>query len=313
MTAAEFAVKVGNEWYPYSTWEFLGNSLVACVAMFVGYLAFDPADRRRAHHSAFFLVFATVLMIMTARWKRIAEYWPPFAVIFCAFALQHSLEGTRSTLTRLSSDMLDELQPFLDRSPATTTLQESDWQAVWRTTVLAVVAVLLGLVLFFNLRVTLKDIAGSEPHSYYRAGSEYMRANVPSGQMIFNTDWDDFPRLFYFDPTHVYVTGLDPTYLYDKDPGLSELYERITLGKEKDPGPLIRDRFGARYVFTDNSHGDFFELAQDSGWFEIVYEDKDCTILHILDQKAEAEPAAPDALEGGDAAPPDNQSSTPNP
>ena len=50
--------------------------------------------------------------------------------------------------------------------------------------------------------------------------------------------------------------------------------------------------------FTDNSHGDFFELAQDSGWFEIVYEDKDCTILHILDQKAEAEPAAPDVPRG---------------
>ena len=27
-----------------------------------------------------------------------------------------------------------------------------------------------------------------------------------------------------------------------------------------------------------------------SGWFEIVYEDRDCTVLHILDQKAEPEP-----------------------
>jgi hypothetical protein len=95
--------------------------------------------------------------------------------------------------------------------------------------------------------------------------------------------------LFYYDPGHAYVSGLDPTYLYDKNPALSELYDRITLGKEEDPGPLIRDRFGARYVFTDNSHDDFFDNANLSGWFEIVYEDKECTIFHIRDQKVEPE------------------------
>ena len=262
--------------------------------MVVGYLGFDPSDRKRAHHSLFFLVFATVLMIMTARWKRIAEYWPPFAVIFSAFALQPWLQGSRSTLTRLSTDVLDELQPFLDRPSSTKSAVEGDLKALWRTIALAVVAVSLGFVLFLNLRATMRDIAASEPHDYYRAGAEWMRANLAPGQIIFNTDWDDFPRLFYYDPTHSYVSGLDPTYLYDKDPALSKLYDRITLGEEEDPGPLIRDRFGARYVFTDNSHDDFFDNAKASGWFEIVYEDRDCTVLHIRDQKAEPEPEESD-------------------
>ena len=57
-----------------------------------------------------------------------------------------------------------------------------------------------------------------------------MRANVPAGERIFNTDWDDFPRLFYYDPTHAYISGLDPTYLLDKNADLSKLYERITTG-----------------------------------------------------------------------------------
>jgi hypothetical protein len=152
-----------------------------------------------------------------------------------------------------------------------------------------VISICLGATLFLSLRVTIKDIASSDPHDYYRAGAEWMRANIPSRQIIFNTDWDDFPRLFYYDPSHAYITGLDPTYLFDKDEALSRLYDRITLGKEEDPGPLIRDRFGARYVFTDNSHEDFFDNAQASGWFEIVYEDTQCTILHIRDQKLEPE------------------------
>lgn len=308
LTTSEFSTKVGNEWYPYDSWKFLGNSIVACAAMVVGYLAFEPGDRKRAHHSLFFLIFATVLMIMTARWKRIAEYWPPFAVIFSAFALQPWLHGSSSTLTRLSTAMLDELQPFLDRQQSSLPVEESDLQALWRTIALATVAVFLGVVLFLNLRVTVNDIANSEPHDHYRAGAEWMRANVAPGQMIFNTDWDDFPRLFYYDPTHAYVSGLDPTYLYDKDPALSKLYEKITLGDEEDPGPLIRDRFGARYVFSDNSHGDFFDNARASGWFEIVYEDKECTVFHIRDQKAEPEPDESDTDSSNDEEPqPDNR------
>ena len=121
-----------------------------------------------------------------------------------------------------------------------------------------------------------------------------MRTHVPPGQIIFNTDWDDFPRLFYYDSSHNYVSGLDPSYLYDKDPGLSRLYDSITLGHEEDPGPLIRDRFGARYVFSDNNHHDFFDQARLSGWFDIVYEDTQCTIMYIRDKNVDESLAPPE-------------------
>jgi hypothetical protein len=308
LTPADFSTKVGQEWYPYDSWEFIVNSVVACVSMIVGYVSFDPSDRQRSHHSLFFLIFATMLMLMTARWKRIAEYWPPFAVMFAAFALQPWLQGTRSSLTGLPTDVLDELQPYLDRSQSAALTKEDETRALWRSVGVAFVAVSLGAVLFFNLRATFMDIASSKPHDYFHVGAEWMRSNVPAGQRVFNTDWDDFPRLFYYDPSHNYVSGLDPTYLYDRDPDLSKLYDRITLGEEDDPGPLIRDRFGARYVFTDNAHDDFSDNAKASGWFEIVYEDHDCTVLHIRDEKVEAQPQEPDTTEGPDEGPQNDNS-----
>ncbi|MFN2493846.1 MAG: hypothetical protein ABR501_13285, partial [Pyrinomonadaceae bacterium] len=303
LTPGDFSTKVGKEWYPYDSWEFLGNSIVACVAMIVGYISFDPSDRDRSGHSLFFLVFATVLMVMTARWKRIAEYWPPFAVMFAAFALQPWLQGVRSSLTGLPTDMLDELQPYLDRPQSAPLTREEQQTALWRNVGIGVVAVFLGTVFFLNLRATFRDISSSDPHDYFRAGAEWMRSNVPAGQRIFNTDWDDFPRLFYYDPTHHYVSGLDPTYLYDRDPSLSKLYDSITLGEEEDPGPLIRDRFGARYVFTDNAHQEFFGNATQSGWFEIVYEDNECTILRVRDEKVAPQTEEPDAPDTGDEEP----------
>jgi len=287
LTAGDFDTKVGSEWYPYDSWEFLGNSAVACIGMVVGYIAFEPSERRRGHFPIFFLLFSTALMIMTARWKRIAEYWPPFAVLFAAFSLKPWLEGFRPYLTRLPPDVLEELKPFLDREVAPVLEKESDWRELVRTIITAAVALGLSVFLYLNLRSTVQEIGHSEPHDFYRAGAEWMRTHVPPGQIIFNTDWDDFPRLFYYDSTHYYVSGLDPSYLLDKNPDLSQLYERITLGKEEDPGPLIRDRFGARYVFSDNTHNDFFEHARLSGWFDIVYEDTQCTIMYIRDEKIE--------------------------
>jgi len=47
LTPSDFSTSVGKEWYPYDSWEFLGNSVVACVAMVVGYVSFDPADRKQ--------------------------------------------------------------------------------------------------------------------------------------------------------------------------------------------------------------------------------------------------------------------------
>jgi len=155
------------------------------------------------------------------------------------------------------------------------------------------VAAALCVLLFLNLRATRTEIKQSEPHGFYSEGAAWMRTNIPPGQLVFNTDWDDFPRLYYFDSLHDYVSGLDPNYLYDRNPELSNLYDSITLGHEEDPGPLIRDRFGARYVFTDNTHHDFMEHARASGWFDIVYEDEQCMILYIRDEKSDENPGLP--------------------
>ncbi|HKY42739.1 MAG TPA: hypothetical protein VJM50_06565 [Pyrinomonadaceae bacterium] len=290
LTVTDFSTKVGNEWYPYDSWAFLGNSAVACIAMLVGYLAVEPTERRRSHYPIFFLLFSTALMIMNMRWKRISEYWPPFAILFAGFALKPWLDGYRPYLSRLPDDVQEELEPFLDREGSPESERETALRDVIRVFGVVVVSLALSIFLFFNLLASSDEIRQSEPHEYYRAGAEWMRANIPPGQIIFNTDWDDFPRLFYYDPTHYYVSGLDPSYLFEKDRDLSGLYDRITLGQVEDPGPLIRDRFGARYVFSDNSHHDFFEHARLSGWFDIVYEDTQCTIMYIRDQKIDETP-----------------------
>jgi len=288
IVAGNFATQVGQEWYPYDTHEFVINCYVALAAMLVGYISFDFSDRKRAQRPLYFLVLSTVLLLMIARWKRFAEYFPPFAILFAAFTLENFWRG-RAVFTQLPEFVMEDLQPFLDRQDTAMAKEEKKQQKNWDMIKAGFFAVLLGGALFANVYRTSKDIRESEPRDHYAKGSLWMRANVPAGERIFNTDWDDFPRLFYYDPTHVYITGLDPTYLLDKDAELSKLFDRITTGGEEDPGPLIRDKFGTRWIFSDNSsdHDAFYDNALRSGWFDRVYEDADCSVLHIRDQKGE--------------------------
>ena len=371
VTAGDFTTSVGTEWYPYESWYFLGSCIIAFTAMLVGYVAFDWSDRRRAARPLLLLIFSTLLMIASFRSRRFVEYWPPFAVLFAAFSLQPVLEGVKSAFSRMPRDVIDELEPFLDRNPPPAEAARERRNRFWQEPLLALVGFLLGLTLFasyytfmkfkadtanagqplskalllsivavgivylggivwyawfsratsktlavivlsfvtatlfINVQETGKSISDDHGQHYYEKGMQWVRENVPEGERVFNTDWDDFPKMFFYDTKHSYVSGLDPTYLLDKNPELSKLYEQITLGKEKDPGPIIRDRFGARYVFTDNEdiHNDFYYNALQSGWFDKVYEDEECTILRIRDQKGMP---PPEASEDDDTAPEDD-------
>lgn len=302
LTFGEFTTAVGQEWYPYdNTWFFIGNCFVAFAAMVAGYIAFNGSDRKRSAHSLFFLIFSTALMIATFRSRRFVEYWPPFAVLFAAFSLQTYFERARSALGALPADVLDELQPFLDREEQSAKDKAQTSRDLWKTIFAGSIAFMLFIVMLANIGIkrlkiggVTEEIASSSGPDHYRKGMEWIQKNVPAGERIFNTDWDDFPRMFFFDTSHAYISGLDPTYLLDKNKELSKLYEDITLGREANPAEIIRDRFGARYVFSDQDegHDEFYAKAIGSGWYDKVYEDDDCFVLRMRDQKGEPPPEA---------------------
>jgi hypothetical protein len=298
LTPGEFSTMVGQEWYPYdNTWAFLGTCLVAFIAMLVGYIAFNTNDRKRSARSLFFLVFSTALMIATFRSRRFVEYWPPFAVLFAAFSLQTVFDGARSSISALPADVLDELQPFLDRQEPAVTDKEETRREIWKTIFAGIIAVTLFAILLLNIGVEKLNVRGvrgeisssAGPEQYHK-GMDWIRTNVPAGERIFNTDWDDFPKMFFYDTSHSYISGLDPTYLLDKNKDLSEVYEDITVNLEEEDALLIRNSFGARYVFSDKEEGHqkFYCNAMRSGWFEQEYKEcEDCFILRVRDEKGE--------------------------
>jgi len=297
VTPKDFSTAVGSEWYPYSTWEFLGNCGVALAAMVVGYVAFRDAGRAEHRRAFFLLLFSTLLMLVNMRWRRFSEYWPPFAVLFAAFALDPLVAAARARYLAhgaAAEDAGEAAGAGAARPPSAV-----ENARAWEFVLVGLAAVCLLASLVWYTRITSQDIAGMAGPDQYRRGMEWITKNVPAGEPVFNSDWDDFPKLFFYDPRRPFIAGLDPTYLLDRDAELMRHYERIGRGEEEDPGPLLREKFCvgegdarrcARYIITDHEHNDLFDNALDSGWFEVAYEDEDCSILRLRDEKGDPPP-----------------------
>lgn len=310
---SDFAVAVGGEWYAYSGQELLLNFPIALAAMLIGYILFVPRGAKLPEKAAFFLVFTTILLAAQFRSKRFAEYFPPFAILFAAFSMQ-AFAAPRAA--ELPEEFQRELDPYLDAPKPT---ERQAWLAASRVAAVWVLGIALSVFWAMNLMGfhrwgfdeagMIDNIASNESADRYKRAMEFATGldetgadNIPRGERIFNCTWDDFPKLFFYNTKHSYVYGLDPNYLYTEHPDLYTLLKDITEGKTDDPAPLIRDKFGANYIFADaRENTEMLAKALESGWVETIYEDDEARLLKIRPERGdppdEAKDQAPETPE----------------
>lgn len=240
------SVNVGSEWYPYDTGQLLSNSGFGLLAFVSGVFALGLAGRRMRVETATALLFSVAVGLMLFQARRFVEYFPAFALIFAAFAWAPLLEGARRRV----------LLPGL-------------------------AALGLGLGLWLNLGASIESAQGSKPAQRYQAASAWLESHTPAGARVFQTDWDDFPRLFYYNTHNTYTLGLDPTYLQLQDPDLYELWVDLTQGRSEDLSAAIVDSFGANYVLTDLEHKRFLRAAEEDPELTEVYRDEFAVVFAV--------------------------------
>jgi len=255
------SVSVGNEWYPYDTAQLLKNSLPALAAFASGILALGLSGRKMDLRTAASFLLTLLFAVMLFKARRFVEYFPPFALIFSAFAWAPLLGGERAPVEL-------GLKPL-------TGLRES------------FPVLLLALMVSAGIVKTLpsaqKSIIDSKPYHLYEGASNWLADNTPAGERVFQTDWDDFQRLFFYNTHNTYLAGLDPTYLqlYDRD--LYDIWVDITRGRVEQPSRLILEQFAARYIHTDLKHGNFLRQAENDPGLVEVYRDEQAVIFQVIE------------------------------
>lgn len=255
------SVRVGNEWFPYDTKQLLENSFPSLLALVGGVFGLGLSGKKMDVRTAFALLIALLFGLMLFQARRFVEYFPPFALVFAAFALAPL---------------------FADREPAPLPSAASPLQRTFASLPVILLAVAVAVSIARSIPRAREAVANSKPYHLYADASQWLEANTPAGSRVFQTDWDDFPRLFFYNTHNTYLIGLDPTYMQLYDPELYALWVLVTQGDVADPAPIIAHRFGAQYVHTDLNHGAFIRAAEQDPGLREVYRDDQAILYEVI-------------------------------
>ena len=264
-------VQVGNEWYPYETTQLLENSPFALILFLSGVFAIGFRNQRMDSRTAAALLMTMFFGVMLFQSRRFIEYFPPFVMIFAAMAWAPFI--AKKNIWSVISQ----------REPISTKIVINSLHT--KTGKYWLVAGISGLLLTLSIWITTRDaqahLQGTRAAGEYSQASSWLIENTPNQARVFQTDWDDFPRLFFYNTWNTYLVGLDPTYLQIQDADLYDLWVDITRGQVETPSRLISERFAAEYVFTDLNHEPFIQQAHKDPGMEPVYNDDQAIIFRV--------------------------------
>lgn len=281
--AEQAEISVGLEWYPYSLSGFVvrAGPSTALVALGLVPILLTLARRRWPDWRALVLgCLALGFLVMVARSQRIIEYYPAFAVIFCAWSWSHCTGELTALASAVRARWLGRLDgPFARlhgpiariRQPAASLLPLLPWLA----------AIVIAPWIYTSTLIASSEADDGLPWTTYRDGALWLAENTPAGSRVFTTGWDDFPHMFYWNTHNTYLVGLDPTYSSIEDPEGYQLWRSISNGRTPAPSSQILHRFGASYVLTDHKHERFIELAKTDPGLEPVLRTRTVTVYRV--------------------------------
>jgi hypothetical protein len=242
---------VGNEWYPYETWSLVENSGFALAAFMLAVLAIGW-HKERINLSTLTVLLLTVFFgLMLFKSRRFVEYFPAFVLIFAALGISPLIQSWLADRAR------------------------------WAKAGPLIFLLVLALPLTTTIYLARESVSGSKSADLYADATRCLVQNGPDGSFVFQTDWDDFPRLFFYNPDMVYTIGLDPTYMELHNADLYNDWVDLTQGKSDQTGQIIREQFGGQYVFTDLGHEAFLRRAAEDPWLKEIYRDDDAVIFEV--------------------------------
>jgi hypothetical protein len=260
-------IGVGGEWYPYAFSELVPNTVTLSILLVISIVLAAVNARKLSARSWTLAVLTVFFLLLTLKSRRYIEYYVPVGMLFVGFALHDSLAGMK--LRRYWEDF---------------------WHWALRSTahLTAVVVLLLYVSAAFATIVTRDylteqaDLRGGFRFDQYEGAMTWLANHSPADSLVFHSDWDEFPSLFYFNHHNRYIVGLDPTFFYTFDRERYWQWVDVTTGKAKPPLlPLLRDEFGAEYVFVDRNHNAMDALFRKSPDFPLVYSDSDAYIYKV--------------------------------
>ncbi len=150
---------------------------------------------------------------------------------------------------------------------------------------LGLLAVLFAAIMLRVYRDFRQALSGELRYNrHYELVGEWMRQNLPPGEVVFHSNWSDSQYFIGLNPKNDYFVTLDPIYMHYWDPMLYKLYRDIAFGSTKDPYVLLKEVFRVRYGYAGKAYfsGLIAQIRRDPR-FEVLAEDSAGLVFHLKD------------------------------
>jgi hypothetical protein len=156
----------------------------------------------------------------------------------------------------------------------------------------AAAATVLAILCGGNLVRVYQAVRETPAASRFQGVSNYLLAHG-GGSIVFNTQWEQYPFLFFWNSQNRYIVGIDPSFFLRQDPRRYWLWRHIAnedpsvcgaphceAGDSKDIGAVVADDFGARFVVMElDKNPGLDQVLRNHPGFREVYRDRACALF----------------------------------
>jgi hypothetical protein len=270
-------IGVGAEWYPYDLFLLIPKSILVFIVWLcsLGWILVGLGDREKVQDKNFsrslsLTILSFLVFILTVKSRRYSEYFIPLASLSAGVSFTGLLTNInwREYRQKLKSlfDLPHSIISFI--------------LVIYLAVGIAALGAYIGQVSIISSKKVLDNAASF--HSF-RDAANFLKEKTPQGAIIFHSDWDTFPMLFYHNHHNYYLVGLDTTFMFRKNPDLYWQWYHITNGDIRQSlAKIIKEEFNASYVLVEKDRQDFdYNLERDKN-IKKIYEDSQAKI-YILE------------------------------
>lgn len=264
------AVPVGNEWNPYTWKEFLENNAAIVLTWLIATYGLLGSWRRWSKDTiaTFLGALSLIFLLVTLHSRRFIEYFVPFSLVFSAYVISSGIND--ATITEIKRSI------------------KKHWQ-------FQAAGMVIGFILIVSSYRTLTVLAGYHsgitPAGHFNKAAQWLNEHSQAGEIVFNTRWDQFPELFYYDQKNYYTVGMDPTFMYLHNQQLYKKWKQISDDNAKNfEGAaklyhIVKDDFKAGYIFLENDRNPnlkhFLDQSEQHKNFILVYADQIISLYQL--------------------------------
>ncbi len=267
-TAIKDNVKVGNEIYPYSRNYFLQSNFLIFVLWLIasGLYIYQLVKRKTNSQTLFIFLSSIFAFVLTLKSKRFIEYYAPMSLLFSALIYKDYLINVK---------WHDLKHGF-----------EQHWQIIAGFTLVVMLAV---VGLGYNYQQQLDSVSTSPTGVEYKGVAAWLIDHSQTGEIVFNSQWDQFPQMFFYDDKNYYIAGIDPTFIYIRNPEDYQKWKTITDEHPElwtDSAEIhrqIKEDFNSKYILVEPGRNPRLAkfLTNQPEWYEIHYQDEITTLFWV--------------------------------